>query len=248
MNKRSIIQILILFAVCIALVASLTVWVSSRNTTPQLLTDSTTGKTKDIVAPLSPETLKSNNQTTSNVMNPKALFKTNKGDFELELYQDQMPITVGNFVKLAESGFYNGTKFHRVIDNFMIQGGDPNSKTDATSTYGQGGPGYTIQDEFVSAPDLSNVRGTIAMANTGQPNSGGSQFFINTVDNTYLDFDKQPLTSKHPVFGRVISGMDTVDAIEKVKTGDGNIPLNPIVVESVTIEQSGTSTATSSAH
>lgn len=146
-----------------------------------------------------------------------------------------MPITVGNFAKLAESGFYDGTKFHRVIDGFMIQGGDPNSKGDDVASYGTGGPGYTIQDEFVAADNLSNVRGTIAMANTGQPNSGGSQFFINTVDNTGLDFNKEPLTSKHPVFGQVISGMDVIDTISGVETGARDLPVDPVTIESVKI-------------
>jgi peptidylprolyl isomerase len=168
-------------------------------------------------------------------MNPKAVFKTNKGTFEMELFEDQMPITVGNFVKLAEEGYYDGTKFHRVIDGFMIQGGDVNSKGDNTASYGTGGPGYTIQDEFVAAPNLSNVRGTISMANTGQPNSGGSQFFINTVDNLGLDFDKEPLSSKHPVFGHVISGMDVVDSISSVETGARDLPVEPVVIESLTI-------------
>jgi peptidylprolyl isomerase len=117
----------------------------------------------------------------------------------------------------------------------MIQGVDSNSQGDDPSTYGTGGPGYTIEDEFVAGELLTNTRGTIAMANTGQPNSGGSQFFINTVDNTNLDFDKQPLTSKHPVFGRVTDGMEVVDAISAVDTGAGNVPVEPIVVESVAI-------------
>ncbi len=170
-------------------------------------------------------------------MNPKAVFKTNRGVVTLELYEDAMPVTVGNFVKLAESGFYNGTKFHRVIDGFMIQGGDPNSKGDNAAIYGTGGPGYTIQDEFVEDPRLSNVRGTIAMANTGQPNSGGSQFFINTVDNLGLDYNKPPAGSSHPVFGHVVAGMDVVDAISSTETGVGDLPVEPVVIESVTIER-----------
>ncbi|OGZ60682.1 MAG: peptidylprolyl isomerase [Candidatus Spechtbacteria bacterium RIFCSPLOWO2_01_FULL_43_12] len=160
--------------------------------------------------------------------NTLVVFKTSKGNIVLELYNSQTPITAGNFVRLAESGFYNGTKFHRVIPGFMIQGGDPNSKGDDVSTYGLGGPGFTIKDEFVEG--LSNVRGTISMANTGRPNSGGSQFFINLVDNTQLDFDKEPLTSKHPVFGRVIAGMDVVDEIATVETDSRDVPTEPIVI------------------
>jgi len=148
------------------------------------------------------------------INNPIAVLETNKGDIEIELFMDKMPITAGNFKKLAEEGFYDGIRFHRVIDNFMIQAGDPLSKDESQKElWGTGGPGYTIEDEFV--PGLSNVRGTIAMANIGQPNTGGSQFFINTVDNIGLDFDKPPATSKHPVFGKVVEGMDIVLSIEK---------------------------------
>ncbi|MCR4285617.1 MAG: peptidylprolyl isomerase [Candidatus Kaiserbacteria bacterium] len=168
-------------------------------------------------------------------MNRIARFETTKGTIDIELFEDTMPITTGNFIKLAEEGFYDGIKFHRIIDSFMIQAGDPNTKGDDVMSYGTGGPGYTIQDEFVKGELLSNVRGTIAMANTGQPNSGGSQFFINTVDNLGLDFDKEPFTSKHPVFGRIVKGMDVVDAISNVETGARDLPVEPVVIESVTI-------------
>jgi peptidylprolyl isomerase len=235
MRKKSIIQIVVLLAVCAGLVALLAMWFDAQQPKSELLLNEE-GQLETLDGPLSPEALEdTTSQEIQNTMNPKAVFTTNKGVFELELFEDQMPITVGNFVTLAEDGYYNGTKFHRVIDGFMIQGGDPNSKGDDTASYGTGGPGYTIQDEFVSAPNLSNVRGTISMANTGQPNSGGSQFFINTVDNLPLDFDKQPLTSKHPVFGHVVSGMDVVDAISSVETGPRDLPVEPVVIESVTI-------------
>ncbi len=173
----------------------------------------------------------------SNPNNPRVVLKTNKGDITIEMYADRMPITAGNFIKLAGEGFYDETKFHRVIDSFMIQGGDPNSKGNNTLTYGTGGPGYTIQDEFVAG--LTNVRGTIAMANTGQPNSGGSQFFINLVDNTGLDFDKAPLSSKHPVFGAVVEGMEVVDTIAKVETGASDVPTDPVIIESVEVVNAG---------
>lgn len=159
-------------------------------------------------------------------------FHTNKGDIDIELFLDQTPITAGNFLKLAREGFYDNTKFHRVIAGFMIQGGDPNSRGDDISIYGRGGPGYTIEDEFVAG--LSNVRGTISMANTGAPNSGGSQFFINLIDNLGLDFDKPP-PSSHPVFGRVVRGMEVVDAIAQTATGPGDVPLEPISIENVSI-------------
>ena len=184
--------------------------------------------------------LTTNNQTATAAMdtaqtneaNPTVPLKTNQGDIVIELYQDVMPITAGNFLSLAQKDFYDNTKFHRVIAGFMIQGGDPNSKTDKTETYGAGGPGYAIEDEFVSDARLSNVRGTIAMANSG-PRSGGSQFFINLVNNTGLDFDKPPETSSHPVFGRVIAGMDIVEKIATVPTDERDMPLEPVVVTDV---------------
>lgn len=153
----------------------------------------------------------------------KVTFETNKGNIVIKLYDD-MPITTGNFEKLVKEGFYDGTIFHRVIDNFMIQGGDPGT--------GMGGPGYTIEDEFVEGH--SNVRGTISMANAG-PNTGGSQFFINLVDNTGLDWNKEPSSSKHPVFGEVIEGMDVVDAIAKVPKGAADKPLEDVVIIKATV-------------
>ena len=144
----------------------------------------------------------------------RVVLHTTMGDITIRLYDD-MPVTAGNFEKLVRSGFYDGTVFHRVIDGFMIQGGDP------TGT-GSGGPGYTIPDEFVKGH--SNVRGTVAMANTGRPNTGGSQFFINLVDNTYLDWDDPRTPSAHPVFGEVVGGMDVVDRIGKVRTDSNDRP------------------------
>jgi peptidylprolyl isomerase len=165
----------------------------------------------------------------------RARFQTSAGDFVLELYTGQMPITTGNFIKLAKEGYYDGTKFHRVIEGFMVQGGDPLTKDDAASDrWGTGGPGYNIEDEFVTG--LSNVRGTIAMANTGRPNTGGSQFFINLVDNTNLDFDKPPMTSRHPVFGKIVEGMDVIDEIGAVATDERDRPIEAVVIQKVTIE------------
>ena len=153
--------------------------------------------------------------------------KTSKGDIVIELYPDKAPVTVANFLKLATSGFYNGTKFHRIIPNFMIQAGDPNTKGDDVSSYGMGGPGYTIADEFTNG--LSNTRGMVAMANTGQPHSGGSQFFINVVDNTSLD-------GGYSVFGKVVSGMDVADAIVAVPRNTNDLPNDPIVINSVEVK------------
>lgn len=190
---------------------------------------------EQISGPLTAEEQRINNPVTTNEMNRIAKFTTSMGTIEIELFEDQMPITTGNFIKLAESGFYDNTKFHRVIEGFMIQGGDPNSKGSNEATYGMGGPEENVQDEFVEGELLSNTRGTIAMANTGQPNSGGSQFFINLVDNTNLDFNKPPFTSKHPVFGRVVKGMDIVDQIGSVATKERDIPVTPVVVEKIEI-------------
>ncbi len=139
--------------------------------------------------------------------------ETTHGDIIINLYKD-MPITAGNFKKLIEEGFYDGVIFHRIIDGFMIQGGDPQGT-------GMGGPGYTIEDEFTSPPHPNNI-GTISMANSG-PNSGGSQFFINIADNNFLD-------SKHPVFGKVIEGIEIIDKIAKVETDANDKPLEEVKI------------------
>ena len=163
----------------------------------------------------------------STMKNRTEEFETNLGTFELELFESQMPITTKNFIDLAQKGFYDNTKFHRVIEGFMIQGGDPLSKDDSKKArWGTGDPGYKIKDEFTKG--LSNVRGTIAMANAG-PNTGGSQFFINVVDNTFLD-------SKHPVFGEVVEGMEVVDEIVSVETDGQDKPVEDVVVKRVIIK------------
>jgi peptidylprolyl isomerase len=167
----------------------------------------------------------------NNVMQAK--ITTNKGEFTVELYKEKMPITTGNFTKLAKDGVFNETKFHRIIPGFIIQGGDPNSRSDNKASYGRGGPGYTIEDEF--HPELSNTIGTLSMANTGLPNSGGSQFFINLTDNVGLDFNKEPATSRHPVFGKVIEGMEVIDEMAKTETDELDIPLDPIIIQSIEI-------------
>src|SRR4051794_9228586 len=145
-----------------------------------------------------------------------ATMLTNHGSIELELFDDDAPKTVKNFVKLARDGFYDGVIFHRVIQDFMIQGGDP------TGT-GTGGPGYTFEDEF---NDRKVVRGALAMANAG-PNTNGSQFFIVTTGEApWLD-------GKHTVFGEITSGMEVVDSIEATETGAGDRPVEDARIESV---------------
>ena len=167
--------------------------------------------------------------------NPTAVFQTTFGNFKVELFADTMPITAQNFVDLAESGFYDGLHFHRVIKNFMIQFGCPHSKDPMSPVAGTGGPPHgTIKDEFPANAKFSNEPGTLSMANTGRPNSGGSQFFINTVHNHYLDWFS-PGPSKHPVFGKVIEGMDIVMNIGTTQTQAGDRPKNPIQVKTIII-------------
>ena len=148
-----------------------------------------------------------------------------------------MPITGKNFVDLAKSGFYDGLHFHRVIKDFMLQFGCPHSKDPNSGRAGTGGPPHgNIQDEHPPEHKLSNEPGTLSMANTGRPNSGGSQFFINTVHNAYLDWFT-PGPSKHPVFGKVTEGMDVVKAIESTPTDGGDRPKTPVQMIRVTIAE-----------
>ena len=157
----------------------------------------------------------------SNTTNRIAVIETNLGTMELELFEDKTPITTKNFIDLAESGFYDGVIFHRVIDGFMIQGGDP------TGT-GMGGPDYTIEDEFL--PELQFTgEGILAMANTGMPHTGGSQFFITLAATPWLN-------GHHTIFGKVIKGMDIVHKIGSTKTGFQDRPVDDVVMEHVTIK------------
>jgi cyclophilin family peptidyl-prolyl cis-trans isomerase len=170
--------------------------------------------------------------------NPIATCETSLGTFKIELFTDKMPITAGNFVKLAKSGFYDGLHFHRVIPNFMVQFGCPHSKDPKSARAGTGdGPNGPIADEFPPDAKLSNEPGTLSMANTGQPNSGSCQFFINTVHNPYLDWFS-PGPSRHPVFGKVIEGMDVVKQIEKTPTDPGDRPRTPVKMVKVTVQES----------
>ena len=154
-----------------------------------------------------------------NPNNPVAVFETTKGRFTIELFLDKAPITAQNFIDLTNKGFYNGIIFHRVIDGFMIQGGDPNGN-------GTGGPGYTIPDEFGEGLAHSSA-GYLSMANAG-PNTGGSQFFITLDATPWLD-------GKHAVFGKVLEGMDVVRAIGKVPTFSDR-PLTPVIIKKLTIQ------------
>jgi cyclophilin family peptidyl-prolyl cis-trans isomerase len=151
----------------------------------------------------------------------RAKFETSMGNFTIELFEEQVPKTVGNFVQLAEKNFYDGVVFHRVIDGFMIQGGDP------TGT-GRGGPGYQFADEF--HPQLKhNTPGILSMANAG-PNTNGSQFFITLAPTPHLD-------GRHAVFGKVIEGMDVVQKIGQTPTNAADRPVTDVVMKKVTIER-----------
>jgi cyclophilin family peptidyl-prolyl cis-trans isomerase len=168
--------------------------------------------------------------------NPIATFDTTEGSFKAEIFLDKMPVTSQNFIDLANEGFYNGLHFHRVIPNFMIQFGCPHSKDPESSIAGTGGPPHgTIEDEFPDDAKFSNEPGTLSMANTGSPNSGGSQFFINTVHNRYLDWFDSSTPSKHPVFAKIVDGMDVVSTIGTTDTGHGDHPVVPIRVNSISI-------------
>ncbi len=154
-----------------------------------------------------------------------ANFSTDYGDFQIKLYAKDAPITVNNFVTLANKGYYDGLTFHRIVDGFMIQGGDPNGD-------GTGGPGYQFENEIHE--NYKNNRGTIAMANAGE-DTNGSQFFVNLVDNNFLDL-------KYTVFGEVVSGMEVVDEISKVEVemsqgGEMSVPVEPVYMNSIKIEQ-----------
>ena len=187
--------------------------------------------------------------------NKKVKFETSVGNVEFELYAD-MPITSSNFIDLVSSGYYDGLHVHRTIPNFMVQFGCPNSKDPNSPMAGTGGPepnskfqnvftgetlfrdgGGNIVDEFAdpNCPQHSNEPMTISMANTGRPNSGGSQFFMNTVHNSFLDFFDRSTPSKHPVFGRVISGEDVVTAMNTCLTTRQDRPVEPIQVVKATV-------------
>ncbi len=172
--------------------------------------------------------------TTASAMNPHVIIETNKGNIELVLYPEKAPKTVENFLQYVQDGFYNGTIVHRVIEKFMLQGG-----------------GFTPQFErkptrppVINEADngLKNHRGTIAMARTADPHSATAQFFINVVDNAFLDFkSRAPHEFGYCVFGKVVKGMDTVDKIRTVKTGAtgpfrSDVPLAPVVIKSITLK------------
>lgn len=147
-------------------------------------------------------------------------FNTNLGDFKAELFSDKAPVTVGNFQKLVDQGFYKDLIFHRVIPNFMIQTGCPQGS-------GYGGPGYTIRDEI--NPGLKHEKGILSMANTGKPNTGGSQFFITVAQTFWLD-------GHHTIFGKIIKGMEVVEKISKVNKDRNDKPLKKVIINNISIK------------
>ena len=159
-----------------------------------------------------------------------AILETNLGKIVIAFYRDKAPKTVENFETLGKKGFYDGTKFHRVIPGFMIQGGDPNSKDEDRSNDGMGGPGYKFKAEF---NDVSHTRGIVSMARSSDPDSAGSQFFIVVKDSTFLD-------KQYTVFGHVIEGMDVADKIVALPRDprDNPLPANPAVIKSIKFENS----------
>ena len=157
--------------------------------------------------------------TTANI-------ETNHGKISFELLPDLAPETVRNFEKLAKDGFYDGTLFHRVIPGFMIQGGDPNTKTDNKGSWGMGGPGYNVKAEFSSR---SHLRGIVSMARAQDPDSAGSQFFIVTSDSAFLD-------RQYTVFGQVKEGMDVADKIVNMDKDGNDCPLEKVVMNKVSLE------------
>lgn len=184
-----------------------------------------TNKKEVVVPDTAVQTVPATGTETSSQTSMKATIKTNLGDIVLELFPTDTPKTVQNFAALAEAGFYDGTRFHRVIKGFMIQGGDPLSRDTAQQDrWGTGGPGYQFEDEIHD--NNHNMTGTIAMANSG-PNTNGSQFFINAADNNFLD-------TKHTVFGKVISGMDVVRKIEALPT-QSDRPTTEALVEKISV-------------
>ncbi len=178
-------------------------------------------------------TVNKNKPTATNIKkvakktkNPTAIIATNKGVMKLEIFQDKAPLTSANFIKLANRKFYNGTRFHRVIPKFMIQGGDPLSKdVKNKAMWGTGDAGYKFKDEF--GVGLKNDKFTISMANSG-PHTNSSQFFINVENNNFLD-------QKHSVFGKVTKGEDTATMISNVKKGMNDVPDEGVIIKSIVI-------------
>ncbi len=203
--------------------AALVVTACRPTATPEVTTPSTKGATPAVTVPADATSTTPMPEVTAT--STRAVIETSQGSITVEFYDADSPKTVANFVTLAREGFYDGTKFHRVIKDFMIQGGDPLSKSSDQSRWGTGDPGYKFADEFNAHP---LVRGSLAMANSG-PDTNGSQFFIVTAESTpWLD-------GKHTNFGHVAEGMEVVERIAAAATGARDIPTTDVVVKRVRI-------------
>jgi peptidyl-prolyl cis-trans isomerase B (cyclophilin B) len=194
--------------------------------TTTVLTETTATETAATETTATTATVAQEEKPMSEYTNKIAEITTGKGKIVLRFFPDVAPNHVRNFVDLAEQGFYNGTRFHRVIPGFMIQGGDPNTKTDNRSSWGMGGSSKNVNAEFNSKP---HVRGIVSMARAQSPNSASSQFFIVVADSRFLD-------NQYTVFGEVLSGMEVADAIVSAPT-TGDTPVDPVKIESVTIRE-----------
>ncbi len=223
-------NVIIIIVVAVLVIMSLVNGIFKNTTNAPLNTAENTELTPEQISQEIQENSTTNNQIINNQIDDKkimtATLHTSKGDITIE-FNPATPKTVENFTKLAKEGFYDGTKFHRVIKGFMSQGGDPLSKDDTKQAYwGTGGPGYKFADEITSTN--KNDLNTIAMANAG-PNTNGSQFFINAAANNFLD-------TKHTVFGKVVAGADIALLINNVPTDPSDKPIEPVIIKSITLK------------
>jgi cyclophilin family peptidyl-prolyl cis-trans isomerase len=193
--------------------------------TDTMTTSSATATEATVPPPAAPTTAAEEKKPMSQYENKVAELHTSAGEIDIRFFPDVAPNHVKNFIDLAEKGFYNGTKFHRVIPGFMIQGGDPNTINSSPSTWGGGSSGKNIDAEFNS---VSHKRGIVSMARSSSPNSASSQFFIVTSDSTFLD-------KQYTVFGQVTKGMDVADKIVKAPRGEQDRPNNPTSIEKIVI-------------
>jgi cyclophilin family peptidyl-prolyl cis-trans isomerase len=205
---------------------------TTTGTQSETTTTATTSSTDAAVAPqpaassaASAQQTRDEEKPMSNYENRVAELHTSKGEIDIRFFPDVAPNHVKNFIDLAEKGFYNGTKFHRVIPGFMIQGGDPNTISGSPSTWGMGGSPNKVRAEF---NEISHKRGIVSMARSQDPNSASSQFFIVVKDSTFLD-------RNYTVFGEVTKGMEVADAIVGAKTGPNDRPVEPVTIDSITI-------------
>ena len=194
-------------------------------TTTETVTTSSATATEATVPPAAPTTAAEEKKPMRQDENKVAELHTSAGEIDIRFFPDVAPGHVKNFIDLAEKGFYNGTKFHRVIPGFMIQGGDPNTISGSPSTWGTGGSGKNIDAEFNS---VSHKRGIVSMARSNSPNSASSQFFIVTSDSTFLD-------NQYTVFGQVTKGMDVADTIVNAPKGEQDRPNNPTTINKIVI-------------